>query len=864
MAFRPDIIAGRAVIIVSIQDTIDRELRRLRTTLRRFANLTSTIGGDLFRFGVAGTAGTIFPIKEFIAFQDQLLFLQTKLQVTDFEMKALEATIRRLGQTTSFSPKQVADAATQFAQAGFSAAEVTNSLQAALDLARGGQIDLTTSTTILANALRTFGLGAEYANIAASKFITTARLGTLDLVDLGESLKYSSGTFRTLNVSMDEALALIAQISKSSLKASIAGTSLNTAFQNLAANADILEEQLGITFSDRELEQPLLVFKKINDQLNKLGDRQSRVRALQDIFNIRGARAVSAIIIQDLNTLDDTIKQIQGSMVEARDASIKLDSQLGGQWRRAVSAAEEFFLAIGKTVEGPLSDLLESIKEILVNLSILSQRNPKLAQTLLLLPPALLAASAATLALSRGFGILAAALSPLISLNFILFDKLFRIVKFFGRKTPLALIGIDAIRRLKFTKDLIDDVDAFGRRLLRLFTVAGPALATIRSGFSAIAEGRVELGLDRIKTGLYEVGEIFRTGFLAAWFEFLASLGDVGRTLRVFYNGILSVGETIGTVITAVLDQALSPLNNLETGNVQLSYAIEAGFIGMIEALRGLGIALIQIANILQKTFDFLRDTLLALWDAITELPGFTGARRTLSPEESAERTLGFLRSQLRDARSGLNPNALAERIFNRPQNRARIATLEKQIAEGEKLFAELFPKEVSAEDRTKQFNRAIDSIRMKFEGTIQTLGNADNRFKQQNDNLLQQSLRTQALIKQQDAVLLATRTLQNAWEEFSLTLELNRLGLTRRETDPAAVQVGDVLGQIYLKLLGRTPQAAALAQQGQIIANALGTFEQTRGQKYQPNPVESKQIELLDAIRTNTGVMADNYEDSF
>lgn len=201
MAFRPDILAGRAVILVSVQDNLDKQFRSMRARIRRFSNSVGDIGGNLFRAGAVGVAGSIFPVKEFIEFQDQLLFIQTKLQVTDQEMIGLEKTIRDLGKSTSFTSTEVGQAAQQLAQAGFSLQEVQSSLQASLDLARGGGVDLSTATSILANNLRTFGANADQASIFASKFITAARLGTLDIIDLNESLKESSGTFRLLGQS---------------------------------------------------------------------------------------------------------------------------------------------------------------------------------------------------------------------------------------------------------------------------------------------------------------------------------------------------------------------------------------------------------------------------------------------------------------------------------------------------------------------------------------------------------------------------------------------------------------------------------------------------------------------------------------
>jgi len=426
MAFRPDILAGRAVILVNIEDTIDKQLRGIRTRLRRFSNSLGDIGGDLFRGGTVGILGTIFPVKEFIDFQDQLLFIQTKLQATDMEMLQLEQTIRDLGKATSFTSKEVGQAAQKLAQAGFSLSETQDSLQAALDLGRGGQVDLSTATDILANSIRTYGLNAKQAQEVSSKFITAARLGTLDIVDLNEAIKNSATTFRLLGLDLSTSLALITRLSTASLRGTIAGTSLNRAFQKLATENKKLADA-GITLEDNDLKNPLQILTKIEEVLGRLNEKEG-VAFLNDLLGIRGGRGLGGILIQGLGPLDDTIQQIRGSMDEAASSAAKLDSRLGGVYRRALSSFQEFLLAAGGTSEGPLSKFGESLRKAFNELSALSTKNPELLQTLFLLPPIALAAGAAFLGFAFALNKVASAITPLISLNGLLFKSLAKIV----------------------------------------------------------------------------------------------------------------------------------------------------------------------------------------------------------------------------------------------------------------------------------------------------------------------------------------------------------------------------------------------------------------------------------------------------
>src|SRR5690606_3696118 len=99
---------------------------------------------------------------------------------------------------------------------------------------------------------------------------------------------------------------------------------------------------------------------------------------------------------------------------EARESAALMDSQLGGAFRIAKSAFQELMLTIGGTSEGPLTDFLRNITNVFNNLSELAKENPRVVQTLLLIPPAALAAGAALLSLGWGLNKVASLVTPLV------------------------------------------------------------------------------------------------------------------------------------------------------------------------------------------------------------------------------------------------------------------------------------------------------------------------------------------------------------------------------------------------------------------------------------------------------------------
>lgn len=424
MVARAQITAAKAVIVIEIEDRIDTALRAIRSKIRKFSNSIGSVGLDLFRGGLATTIPTGFLIKQATEFEDQMLFLATKVQATDTQFASLEFTIRRLGETTSFTAVEVAQAATELAKASFSPREIEQSLQATLDLARGAQIELSEASSILANTMKTFDRPMEEAGKVTSEFIAAARMGTLDVIDLKESLKEMSGTLRSLNVDLPTALALLDTLSFSSIKATKGGTSLNTAVLNLGQNLHKLQK-IGIDFKLAQSLDLVDVLDQIKQRIAFLPDLE-RIAFLQDIFNIRGGRAVTGIILRDMDLLRQRVIEIRGATDEARLAAVKMDSELGGSWRMATSALEEVGITIQEKVSKPLQAVLDTVPGIARSFNTLADRNERLVQIAVLLPPAILAAGIAAISLSWALGKVASMMSPLMGLNSLIGTLLYK------------------------------------------------------------------------------------------------------------------------------------------------------------------------------------------------------------------------------------------------------------------------------------------------------------------------------------------------------------------------------------------------------------------------------------------------------
>jgi len=423
---RGSIYAGRAVILVTAEDQLNRGLGKVRSTLRKFANTLSNIGDSALRGGLLGSIVSGGILKHFVDFDDKLLTLQAKLGIfgkaVDADaivMTQLEESIRALGKSTSYTTSQVTDAAIALAQAGFSADKIKGSLQAVLDLGRGTGYGLDQSAEVLANTMATFNLGATSATMVADQLVRATRLGTVEIDDLRESLKYASGAVSNLNEDLPILLSLLVQMSEAGLKGSLAGTSLNTALNQMVKNAEQLKALYGVDIitgvgADGKLKIDVMKsFINIAKQLQAIPDPGKRLAAYNDIFNLRGARAVTSV--REMEQVVKILEKLTDASGEARKAAQTMDMRLGGSLRRATGAISDFVLTLGQ-INAPLAtSFLEAIPAAAQALQYFAKAHGDLMVTLVLAPFALVAVGLALKGLAVSMAIAASSLTPLIS-----------------------------------------------------------------------------------------------------------------------------------------------------------------------------------------------------------------------------------------------------------------------------------------------------------------------------------------------------------------------------------------------------------------------------------------------------------------
>jgi TP901 family phage tail tape measure protein len=147
------------------------------------------------------------------------------------QLEANKGAYARYGNT-------VADAAggvTELVKAGQTLPQALKSVNAALVLAKAGEMDVADAGGLIAVALKTWNLPAKRAGDIANYLANAANISTANVSDLAEALKFVAPVAAKTGVSAQQTAAYLAQLSNAGINGTVAGEGLRRMLESLQA-----------------------------------------------------------------------------------------------------------------------------------------------------------------------------------------------------------------------------------------------------------------------------------------------------------------------------------------------------------------------------------------------------------------------------------------------------------------------------------------------------------------------------------------------------------------------------------------------------------------------------------------------------
>lgn len=224
-----------------------------RLTLKDGASsvLKKVVGGLSAVAAVAGTTAlALSSVNKAMDYEAQMSTIQALTGATNDEMKRMSDLAMKMGANTKYSALEAAQGIEELLKAGLTPAAVeAGGLEAALNLATAGGLELADASEIMSTALNAYKNDAMTAAQASDILAGTANASATSVMELRYSLSMVSAVAAGVGQSFMDTNTALGLFANNGLKGSDAGTSLKTMLSNLSPKTDkaaTLMKKLGI------------------------------------------------------------------------------------------------------------------------------------------------------------------------------------------------------------------------------------------------------------------------------------------------------------------------------------------------------------------------------------------------------------------------------------------------------------------------------------------------------------------------------------------------------------------------------------------------------------------------------------------
>ncbi|GAA1677528.1 phage tail tape measure protein [Microbacterium lacus] len=510
---------------------------------------------SLGRIGLAtGTlvaAGFALAVKKFADFEQGMSAVQAATHETTANMDLLRQAALDAGASTVFSATEAAGAIEELSKAGVSTADILNGgLNAALDLAAAGGLEVADAAGIAATALKVFNLRGEDMAHVADLLAAGAGKAMGDVSDLSQALAQGGQVAAATGLTIEETTAALSAFASQGLLGSDAGTSFKTMLQRLtpqSAEAQKKMDELGISAYDAA-GQFVGLEKFAGNLQTALSDLtpEQRNAALSVMFGSDAVRAANVLYNEGAHGIREWTAAVDDQGYAAETARARLDN-LKGDLEALGGAFDTALISSGSAANDVLRDMVQAITVLVDGYNELPD---PVKETVLAVGGA-----TAAIALAGGTALLA-------------------VPKFIELKATMAGAGISMGRTAI-------QAGAAGLALGGLFAIVGQLAAE-----QAEARRRAQEYADTLEQGTNKITDATRRAIrenLAAkrevlWFEQDSAL-DAAEKLGVNLNLVTKAAEGSGPA----LKQLNEELTSLRDGSFDTANAI----VTVEEAVKG-------------------------------------------------------------------------------------------------------------------------------------------------------------------------------------------------------------------------------------------------------------------------------------
>src|SRR6056297_2888561 len=620
--------AGAAYVELLTKDTaFVKGLRSAQKRIESFGASTRLLGTKLMGLGAAAATPLAGSVAIFSNFDDAMRGVAAITQATGSQLESLRNTAKKLGATTSYSASEVASLMTELGRAGFKPDQIERMTAAVMNMARATGTDATQASGIMAATIRQFGMEAGEATRVADGLTAAANKSFNTVESLGEALSYAGPVAADANMSLEETLAILGTLGNMGIQGSSAGNAMRRLLTISAAESEKFQAVFGVATKDVKGNARSLVdiLGEVAAATANMGTAD-KAEKLNEVFGLLGITAASSIgkSVADTRELH---KELQKAGGIAAKTSEEMESGLGGAFRILKSSIEGVAIAIGESLEGSVTTMVNAFSRAASGVIEWINKNQKIVKIAAASAIAIFSIGAALFALGSFAAVASFAVGGLATIFSFIGGAIGVIVSAVGMLfTPLGLVVVA--------------IAALGGYFLYSTGIAGKAIEYLGSVFevlkaetlaafgaiaNALAAGDITAATDVLWSYL-KLQWIKGTTFLQAkWAEFTQYISDVwadsafaiGEVLIGALSGLAGVwNKTLGfmadgwTILTSAVQKGWNhTIGFLKKGFLKLHELVDIAGDVAIQIGGVLVNALAGVEGAWVETIDYLADS---------------------------------------------------------------------------------------------------------------------------------------------------------------------------------------------------------------------------------------------------------------
>jgi TP901 family phage tail tape measure protein len=293
-------------------------------------------------------------VKSFSDFETAMKGVEAALVPTKAELQQLEAAAIEWGAKTKFSATESAEALGELGKAGFTVTQSIDALPSVLQLSTVAGMGLAAAATLTADTLTQFNLHVDQAGRVNDVLAKGAQASTVDVQQLGESLKYAGPVAGAFGMSIEATVGALAAFGNAGIKGEMAGTALRNVLTDIAVPTKGMKEGMeALGISTLKSADGTIKLAEVIDTLQKRG---ADAATIMTMFGDRAGPGMVALVAKGTNEVERLQAEMQKAGGTAQQVSDVMMSGMGGALEQMRGSVETAGIALGRVLAPAVRD----------------------------------------------------------------------------------------------------------------------------------------------------------------------------------------------------------------------------------------------------------------------------------------------------------------------------------------------------------------------------------------------------------------------------------------------------------------------------------------------------------------------------